>query len=129
MAISPLTVRLTRALLLFNSILWFAFSVYTALDRHPSYRGETLLRWGAVVLAFLAGAALVAFAYLLVRHSRPAYWLSVGFLVAIAVATLFDQFGLPDFAFLVVTVLPLSLLLKDRPWYLQPPARSAQPAV
>jgi hypothetical protein len=52
--------------------------------------------------AFLAASTLVAFAGLLKRRSR------------------FDDFGLADLLFVLVSLLPLALLLKDRSWYVRP---------
>jgi len=45
----------------------------------------------------------------------------VGVLLAvIAVLSITDEFGLPDMISLLLSLVPLGLLLKDRAWYLQP---------
>jgi hypothetical protein len=41
-------------------------------------------------------------------------------LAVIILASLFDDFGLADLLFVLVTLLPLALLLKDRAWYVRP---------
>jgi hypothetical protein len=121
LADEPGTIRPTRMLLAFDALLWVAFAVVTALDLHPSFKGATLSRWGAVALALGIASVLVALVLLLARRSRFAYWFAVAFLAAMAIGAFFDQFGLPDLAFVVAIASPLALLLRDRPWYLARP--------
>ena len=52
-------------------------------------------------------------------RSRLAYWPAVASLAAITLAALLDDLGLADIVFVVLTLLPLTLLLKDRTWYLE----------
>jgi hypothetical protein len=70
--------------------------------------------------AFLAVSILVAVARLLKRRSRFGYLLTVALLAVMILASLFDDFGLADLLFVLVTLLPLALLLKDRAWYVRP---------
>ena len=116
---APSTVRYTRFLILINALFWLAFGVTTAVGAHPSYREASALRWAMAIMALLAAGILGALADLLHRRSRLAYWPAVASLAAITLAALLDDLGLADIVFVVLTLLPLTLLLKDRTWYLE----------
>ena len=117
----PSTVRSTRLLIHLNALLWFAFGITVAIGAHPSYEEAGVLRWAITLLALLAAGILVALAGFLRRRNRLAYWLALALLAAITLADLLDEFGLADLALVIITILPLTLLLKDRSWYLQLP--------
>jgi len=116
----PSTVPTTRLLVLLNAVLWLLFGIITAAGVHPSFREPSLLRWAMAASAFLAASTLVAFAGLLKRRSRFGYLLTVVLLAVMILASLFDDFGLADLLFVLVSLLPLALLLKDRSWYVRP---------
>ena len=116
----PSTVRTTRLLVLLNALLWFLFGIIAAAGIHPSFRGAGLLRWAMAGSAFVAAIILVAFAGLLKRRSRFGYLLTVALLAVMILASLLDDFGLADLLFVLVTLMPLALLLKDRAWYVRP---------
>jgi MFS family permease len=113
----PSTVRYTRLLILINALFWIAFSAITALGAHPSYEEANALRWAMAITAFLVAGILGALAGRLQRRSRQVYWLAVASLTAVAVAAVFDDLGPADVLFIVITLLPLALLLKDREWH------------
>src|SRR4030065_377436 len=113
----PSSVRYTRLLILINALFWLAFSAITALGAHPSYEGAKALRWAMAITAFLVAGILGALAGRLQRRSRLVYWLAVASLTAVAVAAVFDDLGPADVVFIVITLLPLALLLKDRDWH------------
>jgi lysylphosphatidylglycerol synthetase-like protein (DUF2156 family) len=116
----PPTVRSTRFLILFNALLWLGFGIITAAGAHPSYREPGILRWAMAISALLAAGLLLALVRPLARRKHTAYRAAVVLLAAISAAAVFDDFGLADLAFLIITLLPLALLLKDRKWYLEP---------
>ena len=126
MTTPPSTVRITRLLVLLNSLLWVLFGIITAAGAHPSYREAGLLRWAMAASAFLAAIILVALAGLLKRRSRFGYMLTVVLLAVMILASLLDDFGLADLLYVLVTLLPLALLLKDRSWYLRPTSGGEQ---
>jgi hypothetical protein len=72
------------------------------------------------LLALLVAVLLGGLALQLGKPSPLGFWLTVGFLAAMILASLFDQFGLADLVFVAAIALPLVLLLKDRAWYLRP---------
>ncbi len=116
----PSTMRCTLFLILVNAFLWLAFGVTIAFGAHPSFRESGALRSGLAISAFLLAAFLGALVIALARRNRIAYWTSIALLAAVAMAALFDEFGLADLAFVVITLLPLALLVLDRDAYLQP---------
>ena len=122
----PSTVRTARLLVLLNALLWLLFGVITAAGAHPSYREAGLLRWGMAALALIAAIVLVGLADLLKRRPRFGYRLTVAVLAVMILAGVLDEFGLADLLYVVVTLLPLALLLKDRVWYVRPASGGEQ---
>jgi hypothetical protein len=120
MTTPPSTVRTTRLLVLLNALLWLLFGIITAAGVHPSFREAGLLRWAMAGSAFLAAIVLAALAEMLKRRPRIGCILTVALLAVMILASLLDDFGLADLLFVLITLLPLALLLKDRSWYLRP---------
>jgi hypothetical protein len=115
----PKTVTLTLLLILLDSLVWLGFGLAVAAGAIPSIPQAGGLRWIMAVLALGSAAFLAGIAFLLRRHSRPAYFLALGLLAVIAVLSITDQIGLLDLASLLINLIPLGLLLKDRRWYLE----------
>jgi len=126
MTTPPSTVRTTRLLVLLNALLWLLFGIITAAGVHPSFREAGLLRWAMAGSAFLAVTVLAALADLLKRRPRLAYRWTVALLAVMILASFLDEFGLADLLFVLVTLLPLALLLKDRAWYGRPTSGGEQ---
>jgi len=78
----------------------------------------TMACGAAIILAVLASQ--------LKRPSRLRYWLAVGLLTSMVLVGLFDELGLADLVYLVLTLIPLALLIRDRNWYLRTPHATAQ---
>jgi hypothetical protein len=117
MTSTPSTVRYTRLLILINALFWLAFSVITAVGAHPSYEEASVLRWAMATAALLVAGILGTLAGRLQSRSRLVYWLAVTSLAAMTVAAVLDELGPADLVFIIMTLLPLALLLKDRDWY------------
>lgn len=115
----PSTVSAATILILADALVWAVLGFIAAADVHPGMPESDAVRWAMAISAFGCAAALVALAVLLRRRNRITYYLVVALLAAIAVVTVLDQFGLPDLAVLIIALLSLALLLKDRAWYLQ----------
>jgi hypothetical protein len=118
---TPISVAATRLLIAALALLWLAFGVIVIVGAHPSYREAGLLRWSMAAGALVAAACLAVLAGRLGPHRPLTFWLAVAFLATITAAGLLDDLGLADFVFLLVTVVPLVLLIRDRKWYLTPP--------
>jgi hypothetical protein len=113
----PGTVRAALLFLAFDSLMWLGFGIFAALGGIVSFPPGPA-RWVIGGLAVAAAAALAVTALLLRRRIRVAYFFAVLVLAAIAVLSLTDQVGVLDVASLLVSLIPLILLLKDRAWYL-----------
>ena len=114
----PVSVTVSIGLILVNAIVWIAFAVIVAARMHPSLPAGDLVRVIMASLALLAAAVLVFLSIMLRRRSRWGYILTVAALILLAALTIADEVGLADLVVLAIAVIPLSLLIKDRAWYL-----------
>jgi len=119
MADRPSTVPLARFLLAVDSLLWLAFAAFTGMGAHPSFGPMSGYRWPVTLLALLVAALLGGLSVHFRNPTPLGYWLGIGFLAAMILASLLDQFGLADLLFVAALALPLLLLFKDRAWYLR----------
>jgi len=126
MTTPPSSITATRSLLAVLAFLWLAFGITVAVNAHPSYKDAALVRWTMATMASGAAMVLAVLASQLKRRSRLSYWLTVALLTLMMFVGLFDEFGLADFVYLVLTLIPLALLIRDRNWYLSTPPAPAQ---
>jgi predicted membrane channel-forming protein YqfA (hemolysin III family) len=56
--------------------------------------------------------------FLLWRRIQPAWYVALGFLAVTSILAIFDDFGWTDLLVLVINLVPIILLIKDRAWYL-----------
>ncbi len=120
----PRSVTLCLSFILLNALVWLVFGAIIAVSAHPSLPVPPLVKGGMVLLSFSLAAILVGLFFLLVKHSRIAYFLALALLALTAALSLFDQFGLSDLVILAVNLVPVGLLIKDRSWYLRANPRS-----
>jgi lysylphosphatidylglycerol synthetase-like protein (DUF2156 family) len=113
-------VTITSAFLLFGAVLWAVFGLIIALGAHPALPSSPLYRPFMAFLSLVTAGLLLVLVPLLRRHSRAAWFLTLGMLIVIAFLILTDEFGLADLLFLAMMLVPLILLIKDRAWYLHP---------
>jgi hypothetical protein len=118
MDISPSTVRVAHALILFNAILWLAFGILIGIGVHPSFAQPSVARWGMAITSLFAAGFLTMLAMFLKKRNRIAFWIAVTVLAGMAVAGTLEEIGLADLAFVMVALFPLVLLIKDRNWCL-----------
>lgn len=114
----PVSVSITLWLFLIMAVMWLGFSLIVAIGLQPSYATLGAFRWLMAGLTFTAGLILIALWMLLKRHYRIAWYGGVLLLAAMTLAGLFDDIGLIDVLYMVGTLVPLVLLIKDRRWYL-----------
>jgi len=100
--------------------LALAFSLIAATGIHPALPETGFGRWVMGVLALLNAFVFVGLVVFLRRHSRIAYWLALVLLTTISVLTYADEFGPADLIVLMINILMLLLLVRDRGWYLSP---------
>jgi len=115
----PLSVTAALALIFANALVWLIFGALVALRAHPALPAAPLVRAAMALTAFAAAGLLAGLCLLLARRSRAAYYPAIAFLSVAALLGLFDDFGLADLAALIIALLPVLLLLKDRDWYLR----------
>lgn len=112
----PVTVRLTRMLVLLNAGIWFVMTIILVAGWHYGIPQEGAYRW---IMAFLALLTSVVEVLLLRRleRSRLAYRLLLALLALLAVLSFTDDVGFADMVSMSLALLPFLLLLKDRNWY------------
>jgi len=111
--------RLTLVLILVIAGFWLGFSIIVTTGLHPALPDSQLYRWIMAGLAFVTAVFLVVQFFLLKAKNKVAYFLTIAFLTFLAIMTIMDDLGVIDFLVLIVTLLPIILLLKDRKWYFQ----------
>jgi hypothetical protein len=114
----PTSVSVTLVLILLNAAFWLAFATLVANGAIGSIPSAGGIRWVMTILAFGCSAVLVGMAMLLKQRNRLAFHFSTVVLAMIAILSIADDFGLPDLISLLISLIPLGLLLKDRAWYL-----------
>jgi hypothetical protein len=114
----PASVNVTTLFILLDALLWLAFAILTSLGVIGSITELGSMRWLMAFLALVSAAGLGALAHLLRKGNRLAFYLAVVLLTIIAVLSVTDQVGLLDLLALLINLIPLVLLLKDRAWYL-----------
>jgi lysylphosphatidylglycerol synthetase-like protein (DUF2156 family) len=115
---TPLTVKITLALILITAAFWFLFSLTVVLGGHVSYNRLGVYRWLIAALTFLVSLFLLALWHFLRRQFKFAWIVAVLTLAAMLQAGFLDELGWMDYFFIVFALVPLVLLIKDRQWYL-----------
>ncbi len=111
--------QITLIFILVISIFSFGFSVIVASGFHPALPDSQLYQWIMAGLAFLTAVFLLIQLFLLKAKIKLAYFFIIAFLIFLAILTIMDDLGVIDFLVLLVTLLPVILLIKDRKWYFQ----------
>ena len=119
----PLTVRITFFFLWLIAAFWAVFAGLLILTAIPSIPNTGVIKWIMIVLALGCTGILFVMILMLKRHNRLAFFTTLVMLVIIAVLSITDEFGWPDLFSLLITLVPLVLMIKDRSWYLQPPEK------
>jgi lysylphosphatidylglycerol synthetase-like protein (DUF2156 family) len=124
MADRPLSVTITLIFVFLNSLVWLALGAIIATNAHPALPDVPLLKAVMAFLSISIAGILVGLFVFLVQRNRFAYFIALCLLVATSLLTIFDQFGLVDLVILVINIVPIILLIKDRAWYLKPQSRA-----
>jgi len=123
----PASVSATLILIVLNAAFWFAFAFLVVFGAIRSIPTDGVIKWVMVILALGVSGFLTGIVILLRRRNRLAFYAGVAILATIGVLSITDQFGLPDLFTLLLSLVALGLMLKDRSWYLQssnaPPKR------
>ena len=114
----PLTVIVTSVFVLLNSLIWLALGILIATGLHPGMSVPAGTRSIMAFLSFAIVAVLLGLFIFLNKGSRTAYYLILAFFTFTAVLTFFDDVGWSDLLVLLINIIPLILLIKDRAYYL-----------
>jgi lysylphosphatidylglycerol synthetase-like protein (DUF2156 family) len=98
----PLSVLGNLIFILLNALIWLALGMIIALHAHPALPDNPILQWVMALLSF-----------------GTAWFAALCFLALTSILTIFDDFGWTDLLVLVINLIPIILLIKDRAWYLQ----------
>lgn len=115
----PVSVLITLGLILLHAAFWFGYALLVVFNGISSISGSSPLKWVMVLLACAASAVLAGTAFFLGKRTRMAFYFSLALFVFLAVLSITDEFGLADLLYLVISLIPLVLLCKDRAWYLR----------
>ena len=115
----PASVSATLILIILNAAFWLVFAFIVALGAIPSIPPDGVVKWVMVILALGVSGFLTGIVIFLRRRNRLAFYTGVAILATIVVLSITDEFGLPDLFTLLISLVALGLMLKDRSWYLQ----------
>jgi lysylphosphatidylglycerol synthetase-like protein (DUF2156 family) len=118
MTTRPRTVILNYIFISLNALVWLVLGVVITASLHPALPDIPLLK-GIMASMSFAGAGLLLVAFiLLLKRKRTGFFLALGFLFVTALLTFFDQVGWVDLVTLIINIVPIVLLVRDRDWYL-----------
>lgn len=115
----PNSVAVTIAFIALNAVFWLAYAIIIAFGSSALTTIPAIMKWGFIVLAVGCSLLLAGIALFLGRRKRPAFYFGLLMLTLVAVLSIADQFGWLDLFSLLISLIPLVLLLKDRDWYLR----------
>ena len=115
----PVSVLVTLILILLNAAFWLGFAILVATGAIGSIPSASVIQWVMAILALVSAVALAGIAFFLRRRNRFAFYFGLALLALIAVLSIADQVGLLDLFTLLVNLVALGLMVRDRGWYLQ----------
>lgn len=115
----PLSVTATMAFILVNALVWLVFGVIMAANAHPALQVSPLIKEIMAIISFATAGLLIGSFIFVSRHNRMAYYIVLALLAATFLANFFDNIGLVDLVVIIINIIPIILLIKDRAWYLQ----------
>lgn len=115
----PRSVTAALVFVLLNALVWVVFSVVTATNANPALLVPPLIKGIMVFLSLAIAGMLTGLFIFMSRRNRTAYYLAVALLFATFFLNFFDDIGLIDLVVIVINIIPIILLIKDRAWYLQ----------
>ena len=119
MSQAPRSVTIAFVFIIANALVWFGFALIVLTGMLPGLPGGEHVGLVMALLALIAAGALVALGILTRRRSKWGYVLTVAALIFLIALTVADQVGLVDLSVLVLVLVPLVLLIKDRDWYMR----------
>jgi hypothetical protein len=126
MRIRPFSVTVTSIVIVLNALIWLVLGIIIAVNAHPALPVPRELKAILAVLSILMAGILTGLFVFLLKGNRVAYYLIIAFFFVVSILTIFDDVGVSDIIVLVLNIIPIILLIKDRNWYrrVQPQANS-----
>jgi hypothetical protein len=115
----PLSAKITLLFMIMNCLTWFMLGILIIINAHPALPDQPVIKWGMALLSLIAGCILLVLSLLIYKRNQIGYYLTLVALAFTALLTLFDDFGLSDLVVVIVILVPVVLLIKDRVWYFQ----------
>lgn len=113
------TVTVTLVFILLNALVWVVFSLITATNANPGLLVPPLIKGLMVFLSVAVAGMLLGLFVLIKRRNRITYYFTFVLLTATFLLNFFDNIGLVDLVVIIINIIPMILLIKDRSWYLQ----------
>jgi hypothetical protein len=114
----PPTVTACLSLMLLSALTWLALGIMIAAGLHPAIPDSPAVKAGMASGSIAAAGTIAGLVVLLARRFGHAYYLSLAALSISSLAILFDDVGWADLLALIINLVPLFLLIRDRAWYL-----------
>jgi len=115
----PLTVNVNYAFILLNILIWLVLGVIIAFDAHPALPDIPVMKGIMAGLSLTIACILLVLFIYLYKSNKTAYYLMLAFFAVSSILTILDDVGLSDLVVLLINIIPIALLLKDRVWYLR----------
>ena len=115
----PLSITVTLVLILISALIWLTLGIMIALGAHPAIPNQPAVRAVLASGSMAAGGVLIGLLILLAKRVRVAYIWGLVAMTASSLAVFFDDVGWTDLVFVILNLVPLCLLVKDRAWFLQ----------
>ncbi len=112
------SITLTRIFIILNAFIWLALGIIIALNVHPALPVPPSMRVIIAILSIVMAGILILLFVFLQKGNRMAYYLTIAFFGIVSILTIFDEVGLSDIFVLVLNLIPIVLLIKDRKLYL-----------
>ena len=115
----PVTVTVTLVIILLNALIWFILAIIIAANAHPGLPDLPATKGIMAFISISMAGISLGLTYFTYKHSLKAYYLILAYFVFTSILVIFDDIGLSDIIVLIISLIPIILLIKDRAWYLQ----------
>jgi hypothetical protein len=115
----PVTVTINLVFILLNALIWLILAIGIAANATPGLAVPLAMKVGMAIISTAMGGILLVLTYFLFKHNLKAFFLILAFFVLTSILVIFDDVGLSDIIVLIISLIPIILLIKDRAWYLQ----------
>jgi hypothetical protein len=115
----PGSIKITIIFIFIHAFIWLMLGILIAANYHMSLPDIPAIKAVMAILSFALACMLFGLAFFIQKYNRYAYYLTLLIFSGAALLTIFDDFGIADLVVLILNIIPICLLIKDRKWYLQ----------